>query len=132
LGHIACVRYALQLLDVAARIGFAKGILPVGQNDEGKHRRKERPMNHPIAVVPYDGRWPQEFRRIGGTLRAAMGDLALRIDHIGSTSVPGLAAKDVIDLQITVETLDPGSIAAALASLLVIASAALTRWTRSP
>ena len=40
-------------------------------------------------------------------LREALGDLALRIDHIGSTSVPGLAAKDRIDIQVTVESLDP-------------------------
>lgn len=42
---------------------------------------------------------------IGSRLRRSMGELALRIDHIGSTSVPGLAAKDVIDVQITVQEL---------------------------
>jgi GrpB-like predicted nucleotidyltransferase (UPF0157 family) len=52
--------------------------------------------------VPYDERWPQEFAAIGATLRRALGGLALRIDHIGSTAVPGLAAKDRIDVQITV------------------------------
>lgn len=72
-------------------------------------------MTHPIAIVSYDERWPDEFRRIGAALRAALGDLALRIDHIGSTAVPGLAAKDVIDVQVTVRSLDPGPIAAALA-----------------
>src|SRR5437660_9517044 len=49
--------------------------------------------------------------------RIGMRELALRIDHIGSTSVPGLAAKDVIDVQVTVAALDARSIAAALAPL---------------
>jgi GrpB-like predicted nucleotidyltransferase (UPF0157 family) len=67
-----------------------------------------------IEIVPYDDWWPQEFRVIGGAIRDAMGDLALRIDHIGSTSVPGLAAKDVIDVQVTVRELDGPAVAATL------------------
>lgn len=51
-------------------------------------------------------RWRDEFRAIGQRLRDKLGDLALRIDHIGSTSVIDLAAKDVIDIQITVSDLD--------------------------
>jgi len=60
-----------------------------------------------IEIVPYQERWPEEFLRIGRALRAGLGDLALRIDHIGSTSVPGLGAKDVIDVQVTVAALFP-------------------------
>jgi GrpB-like predicted nucleotidyltransferase (UPF0157 family) len=59
-----------------------------------------------IAIIPYQPRWLEEFRVIGSRLRAVLGDAALRIDHIGSTSVPGLAAKDVIDVQITVADLE--------------------------
>lgn len=59
-----------------------------------------------ITIVPYQESWPAEFRTIAGALRQALGSLAVRIDHIGSTSVPGLAAKDVIDVQITVAALD--------------------------
>ncbi|HZC07903.1 MAG TPA: GrpB family protein [Ktedonobacterales bacterium] len=70
-----------------------------------------------IEIRPYDARWPQEFRAIALPLREALGDLALRIDHIGSTSVPGLAAKDVIDLQVTVAALDVEALSAALAPL---------------
>jgi GrpB-like predicted nucleotidyltransferase (UPF0157 family) len=55
-----------------------------------------------IVVVDSRPEWAQEFRDIAGLLQQALGDLALRIDHIGSTSVPGLAAKDVIDVQVTV------------------------------
>ncbi len=59
-----------------------------------------------VEIVDYKDSWPEEFRLIAGRLRQGLGQLALRIDHIGSTSVPGLAAKDIIDLQITVAALD--------------------------
>jgi GrpB-like predicted nucleotidyltransferase (UPF0157 family) len=65
-----------------------------------------------VEIVPYQAGWPLEFRRIAAGLRAGLGDLALRIDHIGSTSVPGLAAKDVIDIQISVAALDRSVLAA--------------------
>ena len=55
-----------------------------------------------IEIVEYREQWPAEFRAIAGDLRRRLGPLALRIDHIGSTSVPGLAAKDRIDIQVTV------------------------------
>ena len=74
-------------------------------------------MARRIEIVTYDEGWPGEFRAIGGAIREAMGALALRVDHIGSTSVPGLAAKDVIDIQVTVRELDAPAIAAALAPL---------------
>lgn len=74
-------------------------------------------MTNYITIAPYDPHWPAEFRAIGMRLRRALGDLALRIDHIGSTAVPGLAAKDVIDIQITVAALDAAALAAALAPL---------------
>lgn len=59
-----------------------------------------------VSIVAYRASWASEFQEIGATLRRALGDLAVRIDHIGSTSVPGLAAKDIIDLQISVQDLD--------------------------
>ena len=63
-------------------------------------------MRTPIEIVPYRESWPAEFSELGERLRAALGDLAVRIDHIGSTSVPGLAAKDVLDVQVTLAALD--------------------------
>lgn len=60
-----------------------------------------------IRITAYDEAWPKEFAALGRGLRKALGASALRIDHIGSTSVPGLAAKDVIDIQITVAALEP-------------------------
>ncbi|MDT8898563.1 MAG: GrpB family protein [Thermanaerothrix sp.] len=58
-------------------------------------------------ILPYQAEWSQRFAALAETLRQALGNLVLRIDHIGSTAVPGLAAKDVIDIQITVPALDP-------------------------
>jgi len=46
-----------------------------------------------IAVVPYDAAWPGMYAAERDRLAAALGDVAVRIDHIGSTAVPGLAAK---------------------------------------
>lgn len=61
----------------------------------------------PVVICDYDAAWPLEFRAIGDRLRSALGDVALRIDHIGSTSIPGLAAKPIIDIQVSVERLEP-------------------------
>jgi GrpB-like predicted nucleotidyltransferase (UPF0157 family) len=58
-----------------------------------------------ITIVPYNPQWPLEFARLAEPLQHALGEFALRIDHIGSTAVPGLAAKDVIDMQVTVHAL---------------------------
>ncbi len=56
-----------------------------------------------ITIIPYNPSWPEEFTAIAQPLRAVLGKLARCIDHIGSTSVPGLAAKDIIDVQVSVE-----------------------------
>lgn len=65
-------------------------------------KRNEVPM---IVIAAYRQDWPDEFAHLGRKLREVLGDLALRIDHIGSTSVPGLAAKDIIDIQVSVSAL---------------------------
>lgn len=69
-----------------------------------------------ITLSPYQSTWPSEFRDLGARLRHHLGPLALRIDHIGSTSVPGLAAKDILDIQVTVEALLPAVEEAVLAA----------------
>lgn len=55
-----------------------------------------------ITVVEYDFRWPQIFAREAERIRTALGDRALQIEHAGSTAVPGLAAKPVIDIVLVV------------------------------
>ncbi|HTO06304.1 MAG TPA: GrpB family protein [Myxococcota bacterium] len=64
-------------------------------------------MTDALEIVPYDPRWPAEFAAERARIAAALGALALRIDHNGSTSVPGLAAKPVIDIQVSVARLAP-------------------------
>jgi dephospho-CoA kinase len=59
----------------------------------------------PARLVPPDPGWPDQARRIVNRLKTACGHRALRVDHIGSTAVPEFDAKDVIDIQITVESL---------------------------
>lgn len=56
----------------------------------------------PIIIVDYRTEWVEGFMAIARPLGEALGELALRIDHIGSTAVPGLAAKNIIDVQVTV------------------------------
>jgi GrpB-like predicted nucleotidyltransferase (UPF0157 family) len=65
-----------------------------------------------VEIVPYNPKWPDEFAVIAAVQKQALGDLALRIDHIGSTAVPRLPAKDIIDIQITVAALDERVVAA--------------------
>ena len=60
-----------------------------------------------LEIVPYDPAWPGLFAAERARIATALGAIALRIDHHGSTSVPGLAAKPVIDIQVSVATLQP-------------------------
>jgi GrpB-like predicted nucleotidyltransferase (UPF0157 family) len=64
-------------------------------------------VSEPLDVVPYDPGWPAAFDAEAVRLRAALGTLALRLDHHGSTSVPGLGAKPIIDIQVSVASLQP-------------------------
>jgi GrpB-like predicted nucleotidyltransferase (UPF0157 family) len=61
-----------------------------------------KPLSGPILIVDYDPRWPELFAREADRIRAVLGDKALRIEHTGSTSVQGLAAKPVIDVVLVV------------------------------
>jgi GrpB-like predicted nucleotidyltransferase (UPF0157 family) len=60
---------------------------------------KEAPR---VVVVAYDPAWPDVFGRIKASIETALRGIALTIEHVGSTSVPGLAAKPVIDLDVVV------------------------------
>ncbi|HXZ63732.1 MAG TPA: GrpB family protein [Streptosporangiaceae bacterium] len=69
------------------------------------------PVAGRVEVVRYDDRWPGRASAELAALRAALGPLVCHADHIGSTAVPGMAAKDVIDLQLSVRDLDAAAAA---------------------
>lgn len=60
------------------------------------------PHNAPITLVDYDPAWPGLFEREAARIRRLLGDTVVRIEHTGSTSVPGLAAKPIIDITLIV------------------------------
>ena len=71
-----------------------------------RNLREERAVHHPGPVLaPADPGWPAAYARLAARIRYALRPADVRLDHIGSTAVPGLDAKDVIDLQLTVGSL---------------------------
>ncbi|MBM2840116.1 MAG: hypothetical protein HW412_644 [Bacteroidetes bacterium] len=60
-----------------------------------------------LTIEPYDPMWPEQFCEEATRLRSVLGPATLRIEHVGSTSVPGLPAKPVIDIQVSVASLEP-------------------------
>lgn len=57
-----------------------------------------------IQVVEYDPRWPREFETLRSRVCAALGALCIGVEHVGSTSIPGLAAKPIIDLDVVISS----------------------------
>ncbi|HBC94539.1 MAG TPA: hypothetical protein DCZ10_16970 [Pelotomaculum sp.] len=88
--------------------------MPSKQNDcSFTHRNDEdllklmvgelRPHNASITLVEYDPRWPELFEREANRIRSVLVNKALQVEHVGSTSVPGLCAKPIIDMLLVVE-----------------------------
>ena len=76
-------------------------VLPLAHNI-----RTGRTAHADPRLVPYDPRWPADAQRLMTRIRTACGARVLRVDHIGSTAVEGMDAKDVIDIQVTVPSLE--------------------------
>lgn len=89
-----------EVLVERARDAWYHRILPFAHNLSARQIARA-----PTRLVPADPSWPDQARRIVARLKTACGHKALRVDHIGSTAVPEYDAKDVIDIQITVESL---------------------------
>ncbi len=64
-------------------------------------------MPTPVRIVPYDPAWPSRFEAEAARIRGALGPIAIRVEHVGSTAVPGLAAKPMIDVQVSVRSFEP-------------------------
>ncbi|MFI7612656.1 GrpB family protein [Nonomuraea terrae] len=77
-------------------------------------RRRRAPRRQQVVLTQPDPTWPAQAARLKARLARVLGERARRIDHIGSTSVPGMAAKDIIDLQVVVDDLATAVEAAAL------------------
>jgi len=73
----------------------------------GIHAARSDRVAEALEIVAYDPAWPDAFAAERRRLAAALGEHAVRIDHNGSTAVPGLAAKPVIDIQVSVRRLQP-------------------------
>ncbi len=73
----------------------------------GRERRE-------IVIADYDPEWPRRFARERERIAAALGERALRIEHVGSTAVPGLGAKPIVDVLVAVAEPQDASLTAAL------------------
>lgn len=80
---------------------------PLGEDYLREHTVGElRSLSGPICVVDYDPEWPQSFEREAERIRKSLGGRALRLEHVGSTSVPELSAKPIIDMVLVVAESD--------------------------
>lgn len=61
----------------------------------------------PVQLVEYDSRWPQRFEVVRAELAGSLAERAIAIEHIGSTAVPGLVAKPIVDVLLTVPRVEP-------------------------
>jgi GrpB-like predicted nucleotidyltransferase (UPF0157 family) len=66
---------------------------------------REAILVNPVVIVDYDPSWPATFQQLRDRLTATLGQLAVAIEHVGSTAVPGLAAKPIIDLDVVIADL---------------------------
>jgi len=60
----------------------------------------------PLVVADYDDRWPTYFEELAQPVRDALADLGAEVEHVGSTSVPGLAAKPIVDIDVVVRSVE--------------------------
>jgi GrpB-like predicted nucleotidyltransferase (UPF0157 family) len=117
---------AVNVIDLYALVARSRGLqahdLPVAEREQLSARAlpltrdgfefiagSGRAERDPIEVVSYDETWPQRFMAWQTRLAEALGRTARRIEHVGSTSVPALPAKPVIDIQVGVEDLEAES-----------------------
>jgi GrpB-like predicted nucleotidyltransferase (UPF0157 family) len=94
-----------QELPLAERQELAARAVPLLWPGFQYNSRSQPREPEPVRVVPYDPDWPERFAAWRERLAALLGPVACRIDHVGSTSVPGLAAKPVVDIQVSVAEL---------------------------
>ena len=109
----------------------------VGQNNRDDRSNPMASIEAPVDIVSYDSSWPRQFQDEAEVLRHALAPwLAGPIEHIGSTAIPGLAAKPTIDIMAGVETLDASrpaiTAAAALGYCYAAYQAEIEHWFCKP
>jgi GrpB-like predicted nucleotidyltransferase (UPF0157 family) len=87
------------------RLALARSALPIVWPGFGVTGGSERRADL-IEIVDHDPQWRKTFERWRDLLQSALGEVAQRVEHVGSTSVPGLPAKPIVDIQISVADLD--------------------------
>jgi GrpB-like predicted nucleotidyltransferase (UPF0157 family) len=81
--------------------------MPTFEESVAAGGRQVGPDRHdPVAIVEYDPAWPDVFEQMRNMLAEALGAIAVRIEHVGSTAIPGLPAKPVVDIQVSVPDID--------------------------
>jgi len=93
-----CQQSLFEALSLLARL---RGASAKPEHAEGSTRS--------YVILPYDPAWPGRYEAEANRIRSGLGEQAVRVEHVGSTSVPGLAAKPVIDIQISVPSMAPRS-----------------------
>jgi GrpB-like predicted nucleotidyltransferase (UPF0157 family) len=86
------------VLDILERAYLARPVEP----GEVEYVTRTPPHNAPVVLRDYDAAWPQWYAAEEAKIRAALGEKVVRLEHVGSTSVPGLAAKPLIDVLLVV------------------------------
>lgn len=112
---MSCGRERVLAPEPAGRPGLAPCPLLLGQGGGGSAELGDRydelekrmiggpqPLTGPIQICEYDPTWPELYEREAARIRTVLGDRVVRIEHAGSTSVPGLPAKPVIDIVLEV------------------------------
>jgi GrpB-like predicted nucleotidyltransferase (UPF0157 family) len=92
-------------LTQAERAALARSVMPDVWPGFGVTDDSER-GGDTIWIADYDPQWPRRFDGWRDVVRSCLGEVAVRIEHVGSTSVPGLAAKPIVDVQVSVEDLN--------------------------
>jgi len=104
-GHVDPARVDVRIEPGDVDELWARRLAPFAANLRAGRRA---PRRRQAVLSPPDPTWPAQAARLIARLVAVVGDPVVRIDHIGSTSVPGLPAKDLVDIQVVVADLDMG------------------------
>ncbi len=105
--EIQRARELLKIQDAASLQGDLGDVIDTTHLDTQETAQRIWDMIHEkVYLVPYQAKWPQQFQVEKERLQKALGELAVAIHHIGSTAVPGLAAKPVIDIMLEIPALE--------------------------